>query len=109
MRILIGFDLDRMSDKKNSNRFDDCESELADKLKLIGQAARASRTISTYCLARSVITLACPSRIAFKSTRSAPTPSALAPALMKSAAVFSETPPVGTNSICGSGAFNALR
>jgi len=36
-------------------------------------------------------------------------PNALAPALIKSAAVFSETPPVGTSSICGSGAFNALR
>src|SRR5205085_2737310 len=40
---------------------------------------RACRTISTNCFARSVISDACPSRIALTSTKSAPTPTAAAP------------------------------
>src|SRR5258708_10585565 len=65
--------------------------------------ARASCTSRTYSRAFSVTTRALPSRMACVSTRSAPTPRAMEPSRMKSAAVFTDTPPVGIISIWGTG------
>src|SRR5437763_110830 len=70
---------------------------------LCAPGQRGAVTAATYCRAFSAISAGEPL------TRSAPTPSAIAPAAMKSAAVFSEMPPVGISSICGRGALTDLR
>ena len=68
---------------------------------------RAARTTVINCLHFSVIAPGPLRSSNFRSTTEAPTPSAEAPALMKSAAVSMSTPPVGNIFICGKGAFKA--
>src|SRR5712691_11568924 len=71
--------------------------------------ARASLTAETYVRAAATTDPRSPDLMAFVFTRSAPSPKAHAPAAIKSLAVESETPPVGTSLIWGSGAFRARR
>src|SRR5579859_1324923 len=71
--------------------------------------ARASAMMRRYALAVSVIFSGWPSSIAARFTRSLPTPSARAPALMKLSAVSIVTPPVGMILSCGNGASSDFR
>src|ERR1700722_3695251 len=71
--------------------------------------ARKAATIGVYCRAVCVIFSGLPSAIAERLQRSAPTPSAKAPAHRKSLAVANEIPPVGIISTWGNGAFRLRR
>src|SRR5579859_7731413 len=71
--------------------------------------ARAAAIACTNSRADAVIFSRLPSRNAAASTRSAPTPSANAPAAMYSAAFAVFTPPVGINAAFGKGAFNDFK
>src|SRR5262249_51868104 len=76
--------------------------------KLAAISARDSHTMATNCFAASVISCGRPASRAEAETNSPPTPSASAPARMKSPAVFRFTPPVGMNGIRGKGPRSAL-
>src|SRR5579864_3391827 len=76
---------------------------------LLLMVARAAAIACTNSRADAVIFSRLPSRNAAASTRSAPTPSANAPAAMNSAAFAAFTPPVGIRQELGNGAFRDLR
>src|SRR5579863_3136760 len=73
------------------------------------RAARAEATAFTNSFAAAAILSRLPSRRAFASTKSAPTPSAKAPAAMNSAALAAFTPPVGISEAFGNGALSDFR
>src|SRR5262249_33491700 len=83
--------------------------ELRECVEHRGYFARASVTISTnlYASVESSSHLRAATRSFFTSAE--PTPSAAAPALIHSAALFRSTPPVGVSFICGSGAWISRR
>src|SRR6266545_468324 len=86
----------------------EAQHDLAERHGACRHTYLAAATLETIRRALFVRTSSRPSSIALWSSRADPTPTAIAPARIQSPALSSDTPPVGINRTCGSGALTSL-